>query len=183
MVFGMVKCEKDILFKTENINKLIQDSIRSNVHYTKKIGIRNEKNGKKGVIMKDTVLKMCDLENIPDIPGSFWKKPVWGKRGRVENTFKEEILKSINNEKFLCFLSSSISPPVLGMGSITVQWTNNDLNQMIMYYDDSSITSDEGWLKDYKNTYTGISDQRQSLLITDKFIYEFLKRQMLMKIK
>ena len=61
--------------------------------------------------------------------------------------------KSLNNEKFLCFLSSSISPPVLGMGSITVQWTNNDLNQMIMYYDDSSITSDEGWLKDYKNTY------------------------------
>jgi len=168
-------CEKDILFKTENINKLIQDSIRSNVHFTKKIGIRNEKNGKKGVIMKDTVLKMCDLENIPDIPGSFWKKPVWGKRGRVENTFKEEILKSLNNEKFLCFLSSSISPPVLGMGSITVQWTNNDLNQMIMYYDDSSITSDEGWLKDYKNTYTGISDQRQSLLITDKFIYEFFE--------
>ena len=54
---------------------------------------------------KDTLLKMCELKRIPDIPASFWKKGVKGKKGSVESKYKEEILSVLKNEKFISYTS------------------------------------------------------------------------------
>jgi len=124
-------------------------------------------------ITKDTLLKMCELETIPDIPASFWKKGVKGKKGSLECSFKDDILKVLQNENLICYITSCRMTDAIG--EMTVHWHNEDLLQMIEHYHNPTKCLDEksgNWYKLMKSAYS-ILHHRHSVLITDKTILEF----------
>mgnify|MGYP001038936654 CR=1 FL=1 len=120
-------------------------------------------------ILKETLLGMCELENIAS---SFWSST--SKKGSVENKFKEQIKSVLNAEKFICYFSSSkIS---ISGTSYPTPWGDKDLKQMIEHYNNpNKDLGNEGWYSFKKNPYSIIMD-RVSVLITDKSIIELIEK-------
>ena len=161
-----LKTEKQFIqFKT-NLSSQIKDFLNKEIDGSEKKGSISG-----DYIKEDTLLKMCELKHIPDIPDSFWKKGKKGKKGSVENKFKDKIKRILDKEKFICYLSSSVSQG-LGGNQNFLNWGNRDLIQMIEHYNNPTKNlGEEGWYFLEKSPYT-ILFERDSVLITDKSIVE-----------
>lgn len=158
--------EKEINNLKSNTSLILKDIIINEVD-----GSENKGSITGDFITKDTLLKMCDLDRIPDIPDSFWKKGKKGKAGSVENKYKKEILNVLQNEKFICYFSSTDSRNLLG--DMSFPWTNKDLLQMIEnYYNPTKKLGNDGWYAKMKSDYI-ILLTRHSVLITDNSVLEF----------
>ena len=120
-------------------------------------------------IKKETLLGMCELENVAP---SFWSSA--SKKGSVENKFKEQISSILNTERFICYFSSSnIS---LSGTFYPTPWGDSDLKQMIEHYNNpKKDLGSEGWYSFKKNPYSIMMD-RVSVLITDKSIIELIEK-------
>ena len=153
-------------FKTNLLSK-IHDYLKNHIDESEKKG------GFSGDFIKEeTLRKICELANIPDTPDSFWRKGKKGKKGSVENRFKELIGDTLDQEKFICYLSTGESQSMLGNKTF-VHWGDRDLNQMIEHYNNpTKILTDEGWNSHRINPHSFLM-YRYSVLITDNSIIEF----------
>jgi hypothetical protein len=151
----------------DNIKSRTSEIIRNYIH--KHID-GSENNGSKSgdYIKRETILKICELEEIPDIPDTFWKKGVIGQKGSLEFYFRDEIKNTLLNERFICYLSGSKS----GFGSLGYSWGDSDLNQMIdNYYFPDRDLGNSGWYAVKKNRFS-IEYEREGILFTNKSVLE-----------
>jgi hypothetical protein len=155
-------------------DKLINETINNLNHLLGKSLIEfldsdEDRNSRIHPIQKETLLELCDLNTIESIPSSFFKSGVEGKKGFVESTYKTEIYKILEEEKFISCISSSVSNEF--SIKVNLPWKDEDVKQMIENYHYPNRDLGGGW---YKLVYKLNSRflGRDTILITDKSIIE-----------
>lgn len=163
-----LKTQNKILNKRKNLNSILQESVLTEIDGSKGMGSVDG-----NAIKKNTLLKICELEEVPSKPSSFFSSGKKGKKGSLENKFKIIINDAIEKEGYVIYFTSTF---VRVSGSIEnfCYWDDTDLNEMIENHNDNNTgkTFNGKWYS-LRNNPTTTFGTRESVLITKKSIYEF----------
>lgn len=158
-----IKTNKKIEYLKKNKNTLLKKIICEEINKKNINGLENKK-----FISLNTLKNMCELNKTEDSWKLIGLKKVKGKKGSVESKFKNEIFQALENERFICYFSSTKTNEKLPLN-----WEEEDLISMIKYHQDPSAELvGNRWYDLSKNPYI-IFIERKSILITSESIFEF----------
>tara|TARA_B110000902_G_C14237091_1_gene561061 strand:+ start:172 stop:1731 length:1560 start_codon:yes stop_codon:yes gene_type:complete len=161
-----LKTKNEIINKRKNLNSILQEFVLTKIDGSEGMGSVDG-----NAIQKQTLLKICELEELASKPSSFFSSGKKGKKGSLENKFKIIINNAIEEEGYATYFTSTF---VRVSGSIEnfCFWNDSDLNEMIENHNNTEKKFTGRWYS-LRNNPTTMFGTRESVLITQKSIYEF----------